>query len=121
VSPLKVMWEAQLFVQCKFIRTQESLALVVPWEGLAVKGLNIVTCTPLIRWVLVRMIGFISSWDTHSLLIMLTYRPNSAITRLHNVQFTIAHALGFSVFTSRFPAMDLNTETITVSHCKYDT
>jgi hypothetical protein len=34
---------------------------------------------------------------------------------LHNFQFTVAHALGFSVLTSRFLAKDLNTGTVKVS------
>jgi hypothetical protein len=34
---------------------------------------------------------------------------------LHNLQFTVAHALGFSVSTSHV-ATDLNTETITSNH-----
>jgi hypothetical protein len=31
----------------------------------------------------------------------------SAIADLHNLQFTVTHALGFSVFTSRTPVMEL--------------
>jgi hypothetical protein len=31
-------------------------------------------------------------------------------------QFTVAHAVGFPVFTSRLLATDLNTETITSNH-----
>jgi hypothetical protein len=73
---------------------------------------------PLIRWVLVQMIGFISSWVTHSLLITLKY---SAVTDLHNLHHTVAHTLGIFIFTSRLPATDLNTETTTVSHSKYYT
>jgi hypothetical protein len=61
------------------------------------------------------MIGFISTLDTHSLLITFKYRQNSAIIHLHTFQFTIAHAIGFFVSTRRFPATDLNTQTITVS------
>jgi hypothetical protein len=60
------------------------------------------------------MIGFISTW-LQVLLITLKYRQYSAITDLHFFQFTVAHALGFPVFTSRLLATDLNTETITVS------
>jgi hypothetical protein len=37
----------------------------------------------------------------------------SAIADLHNFQFTVAHALGLSVFTSRLLATVLNTETST--------
>jgi hypothetical protein len=58
---------------------------------------------------------------THSLVITLKYRLYSAISRLHQLQFTFAHALGFSVSTSHFPAMDLNAQTVTVSHSKYYT
>jgi hypothetical protein len=36
------------------------------------------------------------------------YRQCSAIAILHTLQFTIAHALGFSVFTSRILATDLS-------------
>jgi hypothetical protein len=45
----------------------------------------------------------------------------SAISHLHHLQFTIAHALGFSLSTSRLVATDLNTETTTGSHFKYYT
>jgi hypothetical protein len=41
---------------------------------------------------------------------------HSAIADLHNFQFTVAHALGFSVSTSRLLATDLNTETSTSNH-----
>jgi hypothetical protein len=47
------------------------------------------------------------------LLITLTY---SAIAYSHTLQFTIAHALGFSVFTSCLLATGLNTETISSDH-----
>jgi hypothetical protein len=40
----------------------------------------------------------------------------SAIADLHNLQFTVAYALGFSVSTSRLLTTDLNTETITSNH-----
>jgi hypothetical protein len=40
----------------------------------------------------------------------------SAIADFHTFQFTVAHALGFPVFTSRLLATDLNTETITSNH-----
>jgi hypothetical protein len=42
------------------------------------------------------MIGFISSWFTHSPLIILTHRQYSANADIHTFQFTVAHALGFS-------------------------
>jgi hypothetical protein len=58
------------------------------------------------------MIGFISTW-VKSLLITL---KDSAIFDLHNFQFTVAHTLGFPVFTSRLLATDLNTEISTSAH-----
>jgi hypothetical protein len=66
--------------------------------------------TRLIRRVLVLMIGFISSWVTQSLLITFKYMPYSAISDLHHLQTTVAHALWFSLSTSRLLATDLNTE-----------
>jgi hypothetical protein len=54
------------------------------------------------------MIGFINSW-LHTLLITIKLHTQySAIADLHTLQFTVAHALGLSVFTIR-----LHTETIT--------
>jgi hypothetical protein len=50
------------------------------------------------------MIGFIST----SVIISLNYNQYSAIADLHNLQFTVAHALGFSAFTSRLLATELN-------------
>jgi hypothetical protein len=55
------------------------------------------------------MIGFIGT----SVMISLNYNEYSAIADLHTLQFTVAHALGFFVFTSRLLATDLNTETST--------
>jgi hypothetical protein len=60
------------------------------------------------------MIGFIETLDTVSL----SYIPYSAIAYLHTFQFTVAHALGFSVSTSRLLATDLNTETSASDHYK---
>jgi hypothetical protein len=72
-----------------------------------------------VRWyawrewrVLVRMIGFISTLVT----ISLNHIYYSAIAGLHIFQFTVAHALGFPVFTSRLLATALNTESSTVKH-----
>jgi hypothetical protein len=62
--------------------------------------------------VLVRMIGFIVT----SVTISLNYNYYSAIAELHIFQFTVAHALEFSVSTSRLLATDLNAETITSNH-----
>jgi hypothetical protein len=54
------------------------------------------------------MIGFIGT----SVTVSLNYNQYSAIADLHTFQFTVAHAVGFSVSTSRLLATDLNTETI---------
>jgi hypothetical protein len=63
-----------------------------------------------------RMVGsrldLLAPW-LPSVLITLKY---SAITDLYNLQFIIAHALRFSVSTSRLLARDLNTETSTSNH-----
>jgi hypothetical protein len=45
-----------------------------------------------------------------------TYKPCSVIADLHTFQFTVAHAVGFLVSTSRLPATDLNTETSSSNH-----
>jgi hypothetical protein len=58
------------------------------------------------------MIGVI---DT-SVTISFNYNYYSAIADLHNLQFTVAHALGFPVFISRLLATDLNTESSTSNH-----
>jgi hypothetical protein len=55
------------------------------------------------------VIGFIGT----SVAVSLNYNYYSAVSDLHNLQFTVAHALGFSVSTSRLLATDLNTENIT--------
>jgi hypothetical protein len=65
-------------------------------------------------WVLVRMIGFISTLVTTSL----NYSQYSDIADLHTLQFTVAHAIGLAVFTSRLVATDLNNETSTSKHYK---
>jgi hypothetical protein len=53
------------------------------------------------------MIGFISTSVTSSL----NHTFPRAIADLHNLQFAVTHALGFSVFTSLLLATELNTET----------
>jgi hypothetical protein len=58
------------------------------------------------------MIGFISTSVTNSL----NHNYYSVIADLHKLQFTVIHALGFSVFTSRLVATDLNAETSTPNH-----
>jgi hypothetical protein len=58
------------------------------------------------------MFGFIGT----SVTISLNYNYQSSIADLHNLQFTVAHALGVSVSTSRLLATDLNTEIIASNH-----
>jgi hypothetical protein len=58
------------------------------------------------------MIGFISTLVT----IYVNYSQYSDIADLHTLQFTVSHALGFSDFTSRLLATDLNTENSTSNH-----
>jgi hypothetical protein len=54
--------------------------------------------------------------SSNSVTISLNYIQYSAIALLHTFQFTVAHTLGSSVFTSRLLATDLNTETYTSNH-----
>jgi hypothetical protein len=58
------------------------------------------------------MIEFIGTSVTSSL----NYNYYSATADLHNLQFTVAHALGLSVFISRLLATVLNTEISTSDH-----
>jgi hypothetical protein len=58
--------------------------------------------------VLDQMIGFIGT----SVIISVNYNQYSAIADLHNLQFTVTHALGFSVFSSCVLVMELKE-----SHC----
>jgi hypothetical protein len=58
------------------------------------------------------MIRFIGT----SVTISLNHTYYSAIAQLHNLQFTVAHALGFSLVTTRLLATDLNTETSTSNY-----
>jgi hypothetical protein len=58
------------------------------------------------------MIGFIGT----SVTISLNYNYHSAITDLHNLQFTISHTLEPFIFTSYLLAMNLNREHSTSSH-----
>jgi hypothetical protein len=64
----------------------------------------------LIRRVLDWMIGFIASYTFTAR----DYRQYSAIAILHTLQFIVAHAVWFSVFTSRILATDLWQ-----SHCNF--
>jgi hypothetical protein len=59
------------------------------------------------------MIKFIGS---SSVIISLNYNQYSAISDLHTFQFTVVHALVFSISTSHLLATDLNTEIITSNH-----
>jgi hypothetical protein len=70
--------------------------------------------TPLIRWVIIRTIRFISACVTHLLLMTLTQRQYSATFLLLYLQFTVSHALWYSVSNRRFPATDLVKQTTTV-------
>jgi hypothetical protein len=61
--------------------------------------------------------GFEIGWvDLQVVLSTLNY---NAIAILHNFQFAVAHALGFSVLTSRILATHLNTEISTWNHCEF--
>jgi hypothetical protein len=69
---------------------------------------NIVTCRMLRvtnNYGIRRMIGFINTSVTLSLLISINYKQYTAIVvDLYFIQLAIAHALGFPVSTSRLPA-----------------
>jgi hypothetical protein len=58
------------------------------------------------------MTGFISTSVTSSL----NHTYYSAIADLPNLQFTVAHVLGFLVFIIRLLATDFNIETSTPNH-----
>jgi hypothetical protein len=60
------------------------------------------------------MIGFIGT----SVKIPLNYNQYSSIADLHPFHFIVAHALGFSVSTSRLLETDFNMGTITSNHCE---
>jgi hypothetical protein len=62
-----------------------------------------VTLLVTIDGVLDWMIGFIDTIYT----VLGTTGNYSAIANIHTLWFTITHTLGFSLFTSRFLAMDL--------------
>jgi hypothetical protein len=57
------------------------------------------------------MIVFISTSVASSL-----NHTQNIVAILHTPQSTVAHALGFPVFTSRLPVTDLSTETGTSNH-----
>jgi hypothetical protein len=58
------------------------------------------------------MVGFIDTSYTP----LGTTGNYSAIADLHTLQFTVTHALGFSVFTSRILATDFMSPTVTSNH-----
>jgi hypothetical protein len=60
------------------------------------------------------MIGFI--WTPYTLTNLGTTADYRATADFHTLQFIVAHALGFSVSTSRSLATDLNTGTTTSIH-----
>jgi hypothetical protein len=55
-------------------------------------------------------------WTRYTIIQLGTTVNHSATADFHNFQFTVAHALGFSVSTDRLLATDLNTGTITSNH-----
>jgi hypothetical protein len=55
------------------------------------------------------MIGFIITLYVQS---TRTYKQYNAIADLHNLQFTVTHAIGFPVFTGRILVTELKQ-----SHC----
>jgi hypothetical protein len=59
-----------------------------------------------------------SRWDDwicwHLIKPTRTYKQYSVIADLHNIQFTVKHAQGFSVFISRILVTELKE-----SHCVY--
>jgi hypothetical protein len=55
----------------------------------------------------------------HSLIITLKHGQYSAMSRLHQLQFTDAHALGFSLSTSRLLAAEVDAQILTVLHSQY--
>jgi hypothetical protein len=63
------------------------------------------------RWIPDWMIGFINTLYIHT---TQDYRQYSAITDLHTLQFTVTHALGFSAYTSRILAVEIQQ-----SHCHF--
>jgi hypothetical protein len=59
-----------------------------------------------------KITGLLESW----LQVFLITFKYSTIADSHDFLFTVAHELGFSAFTSRLLATDLNTETSTSNH-----
>jgi hypothetical protein len=63
--------------------------------------------------ILDRMIGFT---DPSLYNLSLNYNQYNTVADLHTFQFTVVHALGVAVATSRILATELNTGTITSNH-----
>jgi hypothetical protein len=80
--------------------------LIVFWHQLS----HVRVVALLIRRVLEWTIGFIAPYTYTAR----DYRQYSAIAHLHTFQFTVTHALGLSVFTSRILVTDLSQ-----SHCHF--
>jgi hypothetical protein len=74
---------------------------------------HIVTCCSDYWWDFDWMIGFIALIHSSR-----NYKWYSAIADLHILQFTVTHALGFSVFTNRILATDFITLIVTAAHMK---
>jgi hypothetical protein len=74
---------------------------------------NIITCISHYRRVLDCMIGFIAP---HTFTQFGTTGKYSTIVILHTFQFTVTHALGTSVFTSRALATTYHRLTVTSNH-----
>jgi hypothetical protein len=114
VAHLYLEWPAQLEEdQCLLthdLRSHSFHNMPVQTSSCWHYSFHIVACMPLIRRVLVQMIGFIYQVVTHSLLITLIHRLYNAVSHLHQLKFTVAHSLGFSVHTSRFPATDVDAQ-----------
>jgi hypothetical protein len=67
--------------------------------------------TPLIIYGMRRTIGFITTSVTLALLVTVTSKQYSSIVDLHCLQFAVANALGFPLFsTSRLRATAFNTQ-----------
>jgi hypothetical protein len=60
------------------------------------------------------MVGFINLLYTQ----LRTTSNYSVTADLHTLQFTVIHTLGFSVFTSRILATDLNTVSLSLQHTR---
>jgi hypothetical protein len=114
-----VPWQFCRFVLCALNwKRLKSSALGYKFWKIVMYFSNVMSCVWVYAWwkerVLIRMTGFIST----SVTISFNYNKYSAITDLYNLQFTVAHALGFLVSTSRLLITDLNTETRTSDHCE---